>query len=163
MDREGNIIPSFPKAKYVIQRDAWNEAFNPNEWAVPKYSNAVKHLKVIEERDQLQLIDGNTEIVPGVEAVVLDGPSIGHMIVTVKAGGERVVFLGDIIPTPNHLPLAFITAFDRSPEKTLFQKKRLLENCEKEGSLMVFSRGYEVNAAYLERKKGKVDIKPVEV
>ena len=44
---------AFPKAKYVIQRDAWNEAFNPNEWAIPKYSNAVKHLKVIEERDQL--------------------------------------------------------------------------------------------------------------
>ena len=128
-----------------------------------RYSNAVKHLKVLEERDQLQLIDGDTEIVPGVESVVLDGPSVGHMIVTVKAGGERVVFLGDIIPTPNHLPLAFITAFDRSPEKTLFQKKKLLENCEKEGSLMVFSRGYEVNAAYLERKKGKVDIKPVEV
>jgi glyoxylase-like metal-dependent hydrolase (beta-lactamase superfamily II) len=163
MDREGNVIPTFPKAKYVIQKDAWEEAFNPNEWAVPKYSNAVNHLKVLEERDQLNIIDGDTEIVPGVNAVVLDGPSIGHMIVTVKAGGERVVFLGDVIPTPNHLPLPFITAFDRSPEQTLYQKKELLEKCEKEGSLMVFSKGHDISAAYLERHKGKIDLKPVVV
>tara|TARA_B100001105_G_C22398858_1_gene448182 strand:+ start:1613 stop:2455 length:843 start_codon:yes stop_codon:yes gene_type:complete len=163
MDREGNVIPTFPRAKYLIQRDAWNEAFNPNEWAVPKYSNAVKHLEVVKERGQLELIDGDVEVVPGVNTVVLDGPSIGHMIVTVKAGGERVIFLGDIIPTPSHLPLPFITAFDRAPELTLHQKKELIEKCEKEGSLMIFSRGYGVNAAYLERRKGKIDLKPVEV
>ena len=120
-------------------------------------------MKVLEERDQLNIIDGDTEIVPGVNAVVLDGPSIGHMIVTVKAGGERVVFLGDVIPTPNHLPLPFITAFDRSPEQTFYQKKELLEKCEKEGSLMVFSKGHDISAAYLERHKGKIDLKPVVV
>ena len=29
LDREGTIIPTFPKAKYLVQRSAWQEAFSP--------------------------------------------------------------------------------------------------------------------------------------
>ncbi len=162
LDREGNIIPTFPKAKYLVQRRAWDEAFSPNERVRPSFGNGgVKHLEVLREREQLTLLDGDVEIAPGVNGFVLDGPSIGHMIVTVKAGGERVVFLGDIVPTHNHLPLPFITAMDRSPEETLTQKKELLKQCEEEGSLIVFSRGYEHTAGYLERRKGSVELKPI--
>ena len=43
----------------------------------------------------------------------------------------------------------------------LLLKKELLKQCEEEGSLIVFSRGYEHTAGYLERRKGSVELKPI--
>ena len=51
----------------------------------------------------IDFLDGDTEVTPGVNAIVTDGYSSGHMIVTVNAGSERIVYLSDLIPTPNHL------------------------------------------------------------
>ena len=95
------------------------------------------------------------------QAIVTDGYSSGHMIVTVNAGSERVVFLSDLIPTPNHLPLPYITAFDRFPEQTLKVKKEMLERAEREGWLMVFSHGYTERAGYLKRDKNGLSLNPV--
>ena len=109
----------------------------------------------------VDLLDGDTEVTHGVNAVVTDGYSSGHMIVTVNAGSERIVYLSDLIPTPNHLPLPYITAFDRFPEQTLKAKKAMLEKAEKEGLLMVFSHGYSERAGYLKRDKNGLCLKPV--
>ena len=40
-------------------------------------------------------------------------------------------------------------------------EEQLLKQCEEEGSLIVFSRGYEHTAGYLERRKGSVELKPI--
>ncbi|MQG47164.1 MAG: MBL fold metallo-hydrolase [SAR202 cluster bacterium] len=161
LDREGNIIPTFPKAKFLIQRRAWEEAFNPNERAAPVYGTGSEHLKVLEKRDMIRLIDGDTEIVPGVHTVVTDGYSDGHQVVMINTGSEKIVYLANLIPTPNHIPLAYITAYDRYPDQSLAMKKEMLERCEKEGWLMVFAHGYHQVAGYLERRKGTVHFKEV--
>ena len=161
LDRDGNIIPTFPNAKYLVQRTAWEEAFNPNERAIPVYGHGIEHLKVLEERGMIDFLDGDTEVTPGVHAIVTDGYSSGHMIVTVNAGSERVMYLSDLIPTPNHLPLPYITAFDRFPEQTLKVKKEMLEKAEREGWLMVFSHGYTERAGYLKRDKNGLSLNPV--
>ena len=41
-------------------------------------------------------------------------------------GGERVAFLGDLVPTPYHLHLSCIAATDRQPEETLQNKRAIL-------------------------------------
>ena len=161
LDREGNIIPTFPKAKFLVQRRAWEEAFNPNERAAPVYGTGSEHLKILEKRDMIRLIDGDTEIVPGVHTVVTDGYSDGHQVVMINTGSEKIVYLANLIPTPNHIPLAYITAYDRYPDQSLAMKKEMLERCEKEGWLMVFAHGYHQVAGYLERRKGTVHFKEV--
>ncbi|MEX0761645.1 MAG: MBL fold metallo-hydrolase [Dehalococcoidia bacterium] len=163
LDREGNIVPSFPKARYLVQRSAWQEAFNPNERSVPSYGHGCDHLRVLEERGMIDMMDGDTEIAPGVKATVTDGPSSGHQVVTVNTGSERVVYLADLIPTPNHLPLPYITAFDRFPDRTLEMKKEMLERVEREGWLMVFSHGYAERAGYLERRRNGIALRPVNI
>lgn len=163
LDREGNIIATFPKAKYLVQRAAWDEAFNPNERVVPNLGPGIDHLKHLADRDQIEFLDGDTEIVPGVKALVTDGYSDGHQIITVNTGSERVVYLSNLIPTPNHLPLPYITAFDRYPDQTLARKKEILDRCEKEGWLMIFAHGYRESAGYLQRRKNMVELRPVQV
>ena len=87
----------------------------------------------------------------------------GHQMVMFNHGGERVVFLGDIVPTPHHLNLGVISAFDNSPETTLEQKKDLLHQAERQGWLLVFSHGHDTKAGYLERRGMSTYLRPVEL
>ncbi|MDP7485796.1 MAG: MBL fold metallo-hydrolase [Dehalococcoidia bacterium] len=162
LDREGTIIPSFPKAKYLVQRSAWEEAFSPNERSVPVYGTGVEHLQVLNDKGMIVLLDGDTEVVPSVHTIVTDGYSEGHQVVLVNTGSERIIYLANLIPTPNHLPLPYITAFDRYPDQTLAMKKELLDRCEKEGWLMVFAHGYHETAGYLERRHGNIELRAVD-
>ena len=61
------------------------------------------------------MLDGDREIFPGLNVIVTDGHAEGHQMVMFNHGGERVVFLGDLVPTPHHLNPAVISAFDHSP------------------------------------------------
>ena len=90
-------------------------------------------------------------------------PAADHGVVLVSTGSERVVYLSNLIPTPNHLPLPYITAFDRFPDQTLPAKKEMLRKCEQEGWLMVFAHGYHETAGYLERRKTGIELRPVKV
>ena len=162
LDREGKIIPTFPKAKYLIQRSAWDEAFSPNERSKPIYGTGVEHLKVLHDKGLIELLDGDVEVVPGVKTLVTHGYSDGHQIVFINTGSERIIYLANLIPTPNHIPLPYITAFDRYPDQTLKMKKELLEKCEKEGWLMIFAHGYHQSAGYLERRKGNIELRPID-
>ena len=160
LDRAGNVAPTFPKAKYYVQEACWDEACNPNERC--HGTNRADNFLPIEERGQLELLDGDTEIMPGLNVVVTDGHAKGHQMVMVNHGGERIVFLGDIVPTPHHLNLGVISAFDNSPETTLERKRDLLAQAEKQGWLLVFSHGHDVKAGYLERKADTGYLRPVD-
>mgnify|MGYP001388920011 FL=1 len=159
LDRTGNVMPTFPKATYYVQQACWDEACNPNErcHAIHRTDN----FKPIEERGQLELLDGDTEIFPGLNVIVTDGHAKGHQMVMFNHGGERVVFLGDIVPTPHHLNLPVISAFDSSPEVTLEQKRDLLTQAERQGWLLVFYHGNDTKAGYLERRGNAGYLRPV--
>lgn len=163
LDREGNIVPTFPKARYIVQKSAWEEACNPNERTLPVYSHGCAELSVIKDRGLLDLVEGDTEIAPGVKALVMHGHADGHQVVTVNAGSEKFAFLADLVPTPHHLPLAYITAYDRYPDLTLQSKREFLAKAEKDGWLMVFAHGAVERAGYLERNKAGVSLRAVAI
>ena len=161
LDRVGNIVPTFPKARYYVQESCWDEACNPNERC--HVTHRADNFLPIEERGQLEMLNGDSEVMPGLNVIVTDGHAKGHQMVMVNHGGERIVFLGDIVPTPHHLNLSVISAFDRSPEVTLERKREVLTEAEKQGWLLVFSHGHDVRAGYLERKGGMGYLRPVEL
>ena len=92
-----------------------------------------------------------------------NGHSTGHQVVLVSHGGERIAFLGDLVPTAHHLDLGTISAFDQYPEETLESKRDFLRQAEREGWLLIFSHGHANKAGYLERRNGHVVLRPVEL
>ena len=103
LDRAGNVMPTFPKARYYVQQSCWDEACNPNERC--HSTHRVDNFLPIADRGQLELLDGDSEIFPGLNVFVTDGHARGHQSVMFNHGGEKVVFLGDSGPDALSLEL----------------------------------------------------------
>ena len=161
LDRTGSLVPSFPKATHFVQRKAWEGALNPYERFKNDYFE--DNFLPIKAWSQLELMDGDYEILPGLSVLMTDGPAQGHQIVMMNHGGERVAFMGDLVPTAHHLDLASIPSFDQFPEETLAMKREMLSKAEKDGWLLIFSHGTDRKAGYLERYNGGAYLRPIEL
>jgi len=161
LDRTGSLVPTFPKAKHYVQRQCWEEALKPSERFKDVYFE--RDFRPIEDWSQLELMDGDYEILPGLNVIMTNGPAKGHQIVMLNHGGERVAFMGDLVPTAMHLDLASIPSFDQYPEETLEVKREVLGRAEKEGWLLVFSHGIDKKAGYLERHNGAAYLRTIEL
>ena len=161
LDRSGEYVPTFPRARYYVQAACYEDAINPNERCRGDYRQ--EDFQPIEECGQFDLLDGDAEILPGLAVKVAGGPSRGHQIILITMGGERIAFLGDLVPTPFHLDLASIPAYDLFPEETLTMKREILDQAEKEGWLLIFAHAYDQKAGYLQRWNGQRALRPVEL
>jgi hypothetical protein len=72
-------------------------------------------------------LDGDTELLPGITAVVTQGHTRYHQGVKIESEGRTAFYLGDLIPTVCHLPLPYIMGYDLSPLQTLETKRWVLD------------------------------------
>lgn len=159
VNRRGEIVPTFPQAMYYVQREALEEATSPTERHVDDFVK--DDFMPLMERERLVLVDNECTVAPGFFVRRAPGPSDGHQIVVITHGGERVAFLGDLVPTPYHLQLACISAADRHPEETLQSKRSVLSEAVREGWLLIFAHGINERAGYLENRNGRLFLRPI--
>jgi glyoxylase-like metal-dependent hydrolase (beta-lactamase superfamily II) len=160
LDRSGNGTPTFSKARHIVQKASWDEANNPNERSKSAYFT--DDFIPIQEAGLLDLLEGDAEICPGVNVKVTNAHTPGHQIILIEAGSERIAYLGDLIPTPYHLALPHIAAFDYSPNDTLEQKRELLRTATSNGWMLIFGHSLEQSAGYVEERNGKINFTPVD-
>jgi glyoxylase-like metal-dependent hydrolase (beta-lactamase superfamily II) len=161
--REGDlVVPTFPNARYVIQRDAYRHGVAPTERDRASFRH--EDYLPIETAGQLQLVDGDTEIVPGVELIGIPGHTPGMQCVRLSGGGRSAFFFADLVPTTAHLPLAWIMGFDLYPLTTLEYKKHWIPKVAREQTLALFAHDATMPAAWLhEEVEGRVRAEPVVV
>ena len=154
--------PVFPKATHLVQRADWDEASATNERTRAAYNT--HDFMPLERTEQLELLDGDTEVLPGLWARRTGGHTAGHQYTFLESGGERAACLGDVLPTPDHLPLNYITSFDLYPQDSVTAKRQLLEEAERNNWLLVFGHGVEPVAGRLTRNDaGRLILSPEEI
>jgi glyoxylase-like metal-dependent hydrolase (beta-lactamase superfamily II) len=124
-DEAGRIVPTFPRARYIIQKGEWEAALHPNERDRASYF--AENFVPLGDAGLLDLVDGDREVTPGIEVVVSPGHTRRHQSVMVRSGGRALYFLGDLVPTAAHVRLAYIMSYDLFPLETLETRKRLYE------------------------------------
>lgn len=134
-DAEGRVRVSFPNARYHVQRGEWEWAHRANERTSASY--LPDNYEPVMAAGQLELVDGDVEIVPGISVYRTPGHCPHHQSVLVRSGGETACFLADVIPTFAHLPLPWIMGYDVEPLVTLESKRTLLERATDERWLLV--------------------------
>jgi glyoxylase-like metal-dependent hydrolase (beta-lactamase superfamily II) len=136
IDDAGVVRPTFPRARYFVQRGEYEFATHPNERTAASYfdRNYVPTL----ESGQLELLEGESEIVDGIGVIVTPGHVPYHQSIVIRSGGETAIFLGDLVPTHAHLPLPWIMGYDVEPLVTLESKRGLLKRVEQENWTVIF-------------------------
>lgn len=136
IDDAGNVRPTFPKARYFVQQGEYEYATHTNERTAASYFD--RNYAPTLESGQLELIDGNRDLMEGISAIVTPGHTPHHQSFLIRSGGEAAVFLGDLVPTHAHLPLPWIMGYDVEPLVTLESKRALLARAAHEGWTVIF-------------------------
>ncbi|HET6702279.1 MAG TPA: MBL fold metallo-hydrolase [Gemmatimonadaceae bacterium] len=135
-DAAGRIVPTFPRARYIVQRGEYEWATRTNERTAASYFP--HNFEPVREAGLLDLVDGDREVAPGIRVVRTPGHTPHHQSVLLESRGEAAFYLGDLVPTAAHLPLPWIMGYDVEPLVTLETKRKYLERAAAEQWLVVF-------------------------
>src|ERR1041385_7561029 len=132
---DGDLLPTFPRARHLVQRAEWAAALDPPVIGQGSYYR--DNYEPLERHGLLDLVDGDVDVAPGVRTWVTAGHTPGHQMVTIESARERALYLGDLVCTTNHLKPAWNTAFDIEPLVVIEQKKRRLLQALDGGWLLI--------------------------
>lgn len=158
----GTLVPTFPRARYWLERGEVEHARAPNERDRASYDP--RNWEPLFEAGVVEVFDGEAEPMPGVRAVKAPGHNADMCIVLLDGGNdERGVYWADLVPTTAHVPYPWIMGYDLYPLTTLETKKRWLPRAAAEGWLCVFEHDAETPLARLvEEKPGRFAAAAVE-
>lgn len=153
-DEDGQVVATYPNAEYVVQRLEYAAAAFPNERTRATY--LAPNFRPLYRSGQLRLLDGDTEIVPGMRAVVTPGHTPAHMSIVFEDGGESALYVADLATLAVHLTnLAWMTAYDEEPLVTLETKRRWQRwLLERDGIVLFEHDPYTVAGRLAERSGG---------
>jgi glyoxylase-like metal-dependent hydrolase (beta-lactamase superfamily II) len=159
--------PAFANARYVMFRKEWDFwSSNPTLAELPvddsfkkvMLASAQKNLTGVQER--LDLLEPDTEIVPGIVAIAAFGHSPGQMGLEISSAGQRLHFVADALVVPLHLDYPdSIGATDHCPGELVATRIKLLEKVVRDRSLVSISHFAFPGLGYVEAKGNRWDWK----
>ncbi len=152
-DAEGQLVPTFPNAEYVVQREEWVSATAGYPELRAAYS--LDNLLPLRDSGQLTLIDSNRGVGSGMRVFVTGGHTQGHQVIILESDDQTAVYLADICPTWRHLPVLWCLSYDTHLLQTRRIKAELLGQIADSGWLALFDHDPDVVAARLQRDSRK--------
>ncbi len=121
--------PTFSNARYVMWRAAWQYTISEAHLAQlgeEMAANVRSRFLPLEER--VDLIDEETDIVPGVRVIPSPGHRPGHTAIVVSSNGEQLLCVADALASPVQLEYPdWHPIFDALPEQAAATRRWLLE------------------------------------
>jgi glyoxylase-like metal-dependent hydrolase (beta-lactamase superfamily II) len=148
-DRNGKIVPTFPRAKYYAPEGEWQYARHPSERDAISY--IPDNYDPLVQSGQMTLLTGGEEIVPGISVKTFPGHTASMQAVIVQSGGRRACYISDLMPTTAHMDLAWGMGFDLYPLQTIDSKKEYYARSIPEKWLTVFTHDPKTPWAYIEK------------
>ncbi|HSR37318.1 MAG TPA: MBL fold metallo-hydrolase [Phnomibacter sp.] len=154
--RDGDkLVTAFRNAVYWSNERHWQWATKPNDRE--KASFLKENILPIQESGQLHFIPiaetGTVPFsnVPGVNIRYAFGHTDAMMLPQVEVNGRTVVFMADLLPSPAHMPLPYVMAYDMFPLTTLQEKKAFLEEAADKDFLLFFEHDPVIECCNLVR------------
>ena len=136
-DEDGRAVAAFPKAEYVVQRREYEDAIQPNERTRATY--LAENFRPLVESGQMRLLEGESELAPGIRGVITPGHTPGHMSVIFESLGEYAIQVADLATYAVHFErLGWMTAYDVEPLITLESKRRWQQWALEYQALLIF-------------------------
>jgi glyoxylase-like metal-dependent hydrolase (beta-lactamase superfamily II) len=133
---DGRVVPTFPRARYLIQRGEWEAAVSPNERTRATY--LAENLLPLEEAGVLDLIEDEAAVTPEITIIPTRGHTEDHASVVLSSGGETAIYIGDMVQHQIQLErTAWVSAFDILPLVSMETKRHIVERAIRERAVIV--------------------------
>ena len=150
---EGQLVPRFPSARYVIRAGEWEDATHPHERSRASYLE--DDFLPLARAGVVDFNAGDGDVRPGVRVVRTGGHCAQHQIVYIESDGKTAVFAADLIPTTAHIRDVWIMGYDLFPMETLAVKKRFIREAIDREYLIFFEHDPVVSAGYIREQGGR--------
>jgi glyoxylase-like metal-dependent hydrolase (beta-lactamase superfamily II) len=157
--RNGVAVATFPKAKYYAPEGEWKHGTLQLERDRVSYIS--DNYDPLIRSGQMQLLAGDTEILPGISVAVYPGHTRNMMAVFIRSGGKTACYISDLIPTTWHLDVTWVMAYDLFPLETIESRKRYYAQAVPEQWLTIFTHDPEIPWIYPALEGGKIVAKLV--
>jgi len=142
VDSEGK--PAFPNARYVMMKKEWDFWLSNPDMSTLKLSDPIKALllgfpqkNLPPIQDQLDLIEQETEIVPGIHTIDAPGHTPGNIAVSISSADEQLLVIADVIFHPIHLEqVDWYAAVDLDPAQTIIARRKLFQRATADKALV---------------------------
>ena len=156
---DGQYVPRFPNARYVIAEQEWEAALNPDERTAAVY--VPERLTPLKQAGQVQFIKSDGELLPGVRVVFTGGHTSGHFALEIESAGVSVFYYADIFCSTAHLGVAWVPATDLFPLDTMKVKRRTLPRIVDHNVVMAFDHDVKMPLARITKEGRKPVATPV--
>lgn len=154
-DDKGKIIPTFPNAKYFIQRKNLEWAKDPSEKDQASFMK--ESFEPLINAGLLKELDGPRGLYEGIELIVVEGHTKAQQLVKVSDGKTTLLYCGDLIPTSAHVSVPWIMGYDNYPLTTLKEKKEILEKAADENWILFFEHCPVMSACHIKKTEKGFD------
>ena len=157
-DGHGRVVPSFPNARYVVQKGELAFARSDNERIRASYVK--DNFEPVAEAGLFDFVEGDARWDERIEVLLAPGHTPYLHVPVVRSGEHTVAFLADLVPTASHVPLPYIMGYDLEPLRTLESKRRILGAAAREGWGLVFEHDQDMPLCTLRDDGGKLSAVP---
>jgi glyoxylase-like metal-dependent hydrolase (beta-lactamase superfamily II) len=179
-DKNGKIVPTFPRARYYAPEGEWQYARKPSERDAISYIQ--ENYDPLVESGQMTLLKGGEEIVPGISVKTFRGHTASMLGIIVRGSQKphpvaesatrvghsqdsyapTACYISDLMPTTAHIDPTWGMGFDLYPLDTIESKKEYYARALSEQWLTVFTHDPHVPWAYIGKdESGKMVAKEV--
>jgi glyoxylase-like metal-dependent hydrolase (beta-lactamase superfamily II) len=135
-DGGGVIRPTFPNARYVVQRGEYEWATHTNERTAASYFP--HNFEPVVAAGLIEFVNGEIEFWPGIRLIPTPGHTPYHQSALLESDGAKAFYPADLSPTASHIPLPWIMGYDVEPLRTLETKRATWKRAVDEDWLLIF-------------------------
>lgn len=144
-DAEGNLAITFPNATYWSDREHWEWAVNPN--AREKASFLKENILPIQESGKLEFVNEYTKIIPELTFALANGHTEGMLIPYIQYEDKTIVYMADLLPSPTHIPVAWVMGYDVRPLDTVREKETFLQEAVAQDYILFYEHDAKIQAS----------------
>lgn len=124
---DGEIIPTFPNARYWSNRSHLDWSLNPN--LREKASFLKENIQPLLDHGVLHFIDEEQNItwIDGIRVLFVYGHTHAMMIPHIAVGDRTLVYCADLLPSSFHVRMPYVMSYDVRPLQTLKEKAPFLK------------------------------------
>ncbi len=159
-DSKGRAV--FPNARHAVLRKEWEHWANGSDKSKNWFMFASARKTLLLSPDQFDLIEDNSEVLPGFKLINAFGHTPGNAILEISSGTKQLLCIGDLVHTQFEFSHPEYYSFlDSEPEQAINSRAKFLSQIAKSGILTFGCHFPFPGLGYLSQQGNALEWQPI--